>query len=155
MALKGITISEPWASKIASGEKWIENRTWFTGYRGWLAIHAGRGQQYLTREQLQHYPAGHIIAVARLTGCVTFTESDRRKIIEERNVEKIKGAGRTWLNLAQHEFAEGPQCWILEDVRKLTETIPFKGMQGLWDVPEEVTEVIRGQLGIKRDLVRG
>jgi len=50
--MKALTISQPYASLIASGEKWVENRTWATRYRGPLAIHAGRGTQYLSRDEL-------------------------------------------------------------------------------------------------------
>lgn len=48
--MKALTISQPFASLIASGEKWIENRIWYTSYRGPLAIHAGKGLQYLSRQ---------------------------------------------------------------------------------------------------------
>ena len=39
---KGLTIHEPWASAIAYAGKDIENRSWYTHYRGPLALHAGR-----------------------------------------------------------------------------------------------------------------
>lgn len=38
---KALTIIQPWASAIAFGGKDIENRTWFSNFRGPLAIHAG------------------------------------------------------------------------------------------------------------------
>lgn len=37
--MKCLSVKEPWAELIASGVKWIENRTWKTSYRGPLAIH--------------------------------------------------------------------------------------------------------------------
>jgi len=37
--MKALTISQPYASLIVSGKKWVENRTWGTSYRGMLAIH--------------------------------------------------------------------------------------------------------------------
>jgi hypothetical protein len=40
--LKALTIRQPWASLIIAGIKDVENRTWSTGYRGELVIHAGR-----------------------------------------------------------------------------------------------------------------
>ncbi len=68
--MKALTISQPFASLIADGEKWIENRTWQAFYRGRLAIHAGRGTQYLDKEELAEYPTGCIVAFATLTGCI-------------------------------------------------------------------------------------
>jgi hypothetical protein len=40
--MKAISIRQPWASLIVAGYKTIENRTWDTGYRGPLLIHAGK-----------------------------------------------------------------------------------------------------------------
>lgn len=38
--MKALSIKQPWASLIAHGIKDIENRTWFTHYRGRIYIHA-------------------------------------------------------------------------------------------------------------------
>jgi hypothetical protein len=38
--MKALTIKQPWAWMIIHGGKTIENRTWNTGYRGPLLIHA-------------------------------------------------------------------------------------------------------------------
>ena len=75
--MKALTISQPYASLIANGEKWVENRTWETKYRGPLAIHAGKGTQYLTRRELATYLSGCIIAVAELVACVNIARSRR------------------------------------------------------------------------------
>src|SRR6476646_5512325 len=40
--MKAITLWQPWASLIAWGEKQYETRSWYTAYRGPLAIHAGK-----------------------------------------------------------------------------------------------------------------
>ena len=40
--MKALTVRQPWAQLIALGVKSIETRSWSTGYRGPLAIHAGR-----------------------------------------------------------------------------------------------------------------
>lgn len=38
MIMPALSVKQPWASMIASGEKTIETRTWWTPYRGPLAI---------------------------------------------------------------------------------------------------------------------
>jgi hypothetical protein len=38
---KAITVTQPYASSIVYGGKDIENRSWYTHYRGPVAIHAG------------------------------------------------------------------------------------------------------------------
>lgn len=126
--MKAITISQPFASLIADGEKWVENRTWATDYRGPIAIHAGKGQQYLDAQELQEYPTGCIVAVAILSACFHIDEIHKQQF--------DKTVPGTWLTFGQvqtHEHTEGPFCWILELVKKLDHPIVAKGQQGLWD----------------------
>lgn len=126
--MKAITISQPYASLIAEGQKFVENRTWPTRYRGPIAIHAGKGTQYLTKRELAEYPSGCIVAEANLVDCVHLQE------VMARNPEDIVGlAGVTVGQLLQHEHTEGPWCWILKDIRKLETPKPIVGKQGLWD----------------------
>lgn len=132
--MKALTISQPFASLIADGEKFVENRKWETPYRGPLAIHAGKGTQYLDRDELANYPTGCIIAVAQLVACVSLTkiqdcdrDTDRRKRII------ALGTTKNWSELARHAHTEGPFCWVLEEVRKLDQPIPCRGAQGLWE----------------------
>lgn len=40
--MKAITIQQPWASLIVSGDKLYETRCWKTNYRGPIAIHAAK-----------------------------------------------------------------------------------------------------------------
>lgn len=145
MTIKGLTISQPWASRIADGEKFVENRSWFTGYRGFLAIHAGRGQQYLSREELKAYPTGVIVAVARLSACVTLDviRSNAKSAMSSKDY--LPGTKRTWGEVSKHLWTEGPHCLILEAVYKLPEPVPMVGAMGLWPVPENVVEILRKQ----------
>lgn len=119
-----LTISQPYASLIASGEKWIENRQWETKYRGPLAIHAGKGTQYLDRKQLVGYPAG-VVAVANLAACFSLADLDRLG-------DRLATVGLTIDDVRQHEHAEGPWCWLLREVRRLRVPYPCGGAQGLW-----------------------
>lgn len=119
-----LTISQPYASLIASGEKWIENRRWETKYRGPLAIHAGKGTQYLDRKQLAGYPAG-VVAVANLAACFRLADLDRLG-------DRLAAVGLTIDAVRQHEHAEGPWCWLLRDVRRLRVPCACSGAQGLW-----------------------
>ena len=38
-----LTLTQPWATLMAIGAKLNETRVWRTHYRGWFAIHAGKG----------------------------------------------------------------------------------------------------------------
>lgn len=129
--MKAVTISQPYASLIASGKKWVENRTWPTNYRGEIAIHAGKGLQYLDKEELLLYPHGCVIAVGKLVACC-----ERDRIIDMdsdpmRRKTRALGSQKYWSELARHEHTEGPWCWILEDIRPIV-PVPIRGAQGLW-----------------------
>lgn len=134
--IKALTISQPFASLIASGEKWIENRSWPTSYRGELAIHAGKGLQYLDREELDEYPSGCVIAIGRLSACISIGVIEI-ECIRFGKKQLIPGTSRNWFEADRHKHAEGPWCWILENVRTI-DPVPMRGAQGLWNVPESV-----------------
>lgn len=84
--MKALSIQQPWAEAIVRGWKPVENRSWFTAYRGPLLIHAGvkwdtAGEQFI-RDQVGHDEEtdallqsarerrGGIIGRAMLTDCV-------------------------------------------------------------------------------------
>lgn len=125
--MKALTISQPFASMIADGVKWIENRTWPTVYRGPLAIHAGKGLQYLDRHELAQLPSGCVIAIAKLVACVHISDGEVMP-----PADRIGGCKMTWEQFTRNEHAEGPFCWILEDVRQI-DHVPCRGAQGLWN----------------------
>lgn len=123
--MKALTISQPWADIIASGVKWVENRTWRTDYRGPLAIHAGKHSRYLTDGELRRHPTGCVIAIADLVACLPI-EGLRQAPLAAR-IDK-----HTVLEILNHEYTEGPWCWLLDGVRRI-QPVPAKGAQGLWN----------------------
>ena len=140
--MKALTISQPYASLIASGEKWVENRAWETKYRGPLAIHAGKGTQYLTRRELVKYPTGCVIAVAELVGCVHI---DRLRLMSEVRPKVCMpdcppGMERYWGEILRHPHTEGPWCWVLSDIKQLKKPIACRGMQGLWEFQKRLMQ---------------
>lgn len=128
--MKALTISQPFASLISRGVKVVENRKWYTGYRGPLAIHAGKGTQYLDRDELKDYPTGCVVGVAELIGCTT--RESIRMSAASRPDSMVGPYSMAFLN--SHEHAEGPFCWILSDFRKFENPPAWKGAQGLWEI---------------------
>lgn len=128
--MKALTIHQPWAWAIAQGYKTIENRNWVTSYRGPLLIHAGRsrksiesGRRFLGRLGIEMPDAdqlafGAIMAITRLKHCL-----ELEAVIE-------------------NPFAEGPICWVLEDVHAI-EPLPWPGEQGLFNVADEAVKKLR------------
>ena len=103
--MKALTIWQPWASLLVSGQKKYETRSWATAYRGPIAIHAamrpvrrtidalaadrdGSGWNTLERMDslflrpgaLDQLPTGAIVGKAILTRCNLITEDFRAKL---------------------------------------------------------------------------
>lgn len=89
--MKALSIQQPWAWLIVNGYKDVENRDWPTRYRGPLFIHAGKkvdesAAAWLRRSGRDFLPTGvavpdvfetgGIVGEARLTDCVTHSDSD-------------------------------------------------------------------------------
>lgn len=136
--MKALTIQQPWASMIASGEKWVENRTWRTNYRGPMAIHAGLGSKYLKKKELADYDTGSVVAVAWLSA--SFNLSIAKSL--DWSGSRQEGCSYTFGEIIAHKYSEGPVCWVLEAVTKLSKPIPCKGAQGLWVLPAEIETLI-------------
>ena len=60
--MKALSVKQPWANMIASGEKTIETRTWMTSYRGQVLI--------VSSKQPRIKPAGCAVAVVTLAAVV-------------------------------------------------------------------------------------
>lgn len=71
--MRTLTVKQPWASLLASGEKKYEFRSWKTNYRGLFLIHAGKtfDSKASTRypNTSNKYPTGTIVALAKLVDC--------------------------------------------------------------------------------------
>ena len=129
-----LSILQPWAWLIVNGHKPVENRVWPTKFRGRILIHVGKK---LTRgyyefvlddlvdtfgcnnERLPDLPAlealerGCIVGEAVITDCVTRHPS---------------------------EYFFGPYGFVLARPKAYAKPIPYRGMLGIFGVPESVVE---------------
>lgn len=129
--MKALTICQPYAHLIVRGEKRVENRTWPTRYRGPLAIHAGKSRAWLHgpeteavwRFEKDPLVFGAIVGTAQLVACLAIEEIE----------QGLYDRDCPWLR--DHEHTEGPWCWVLDNVMRLREPMPWHGKQGLWTPP--------------------
>ncbi len=157
--MKALTLWQPWASAIATGAKTIETRHWSTSYRGQLAIHAARrkfkyelieigcwgywcaalgitmGSRYLG----DILPFGAIVAVCTLVDCKS-TESFTQGELDTHHYPPFVTAPTsiyTWTERMMGDFSLGRFGWVLRDIKPLPEPIPYRGQQGLFQIPDE------------------
>ena len=152
--MKGLTLTQPWATLVANGAKRIETRSGGTGYRGPLLIHAAKAfpadcrdlvsdplwKHHLRVDSWRDLPIGAAVATARLTGC--FSTNDAR--LRERFQWPDYDTPRTPDQLDAEFGNFGPDrfAWFLEDVKPLAAPIPMKGALQLWPVlPEYLAQI--------------
>lgn len=103
--MKALSIKQPWANLIASGDKTIETRLWATDYRGPLLIVSSKTPNI--------HPAGYALAVAELIDCRPMTTAD----------EVAARCGRY----------PGAYSWVLTKIRRIP-IFPVRGKLGIYDV---------------------
>jgi hypothetical protein len=108
--MKALSIKQPWANMIASGEKTIETRLWGTPYRGPLLIVSSKTPKIA--------PAGCALAIAELIDCRPMTRADERE--------------------ARCYVYKGAYSWKLANVRRIT-PFPVRGQLGLYEVDYTVS----------------
>ena len=159
LIIRGLSLTQPWASLVALGVKQIETRSWGTNYRGLVAIHASKGfplreHELLTTEPfasclqrggiktIHDLPLGAIVAVAQLTKVQPMVDADNTG--DDRGYY-YRGESDQWdrAPLSQQENSFGVYgadrfAWHLSSVLRLPTPIPCKGSLGLWKVPADV-----------------
>lgn len=121
--MKALSLKQPWAHAILYFGKDVENRGWSTKHRGLLVVHAAKTVDQLAVEILRdmkvngeplptQLPTGVLLGTVRVVGCVSNS--------------------RSW-------WAErGAWHWKLSDPRPFDESMPWRGLPGLFDVPDDV-----------------
>lgn len=141
--IPALTLTQPWASLVALAAKRIETRSWRTGYRGTLAIHAAKGLPkglrlggelvlgdwrverdasglLLRHPSIRPYrlPTAAVVAVVSLREVRATTSPECRPAPEE---------------LPLGDYSPGRFAWYLNNVDPLrTPVTDVKGALGLW-----------------------
>jgi hypothetical protein len=126
-----LSVRQPWAALMLTGDKWCENRSWPTDYRGPLWIHAS--QSFSEKERAYWQKQGidaKLLVPGAILGCVDLVEVlDVGEITAAREEELIE---QYQLDPAGHEHVEGEWCWIVARPRALPQPIPATGKLRLW-----------------------
>lgn len=152
--MKAISILQPWAQLVVTGEKKIETRSWKTGHRGWLAIHVSQRFRDSQRELASQepfrgalgrhgfksasaLPRGVIVGLVKLTDCVP--------------TEQLTDVGSS--ELAFGIFTPGHWAWLLDEPRPLEIPVSFPGSLGIFDIPDALFDASLQRLSAEQALV--
>lgn len=132
ISLPCISIKQPAATLIVTGEKTVENRTWKPpkkyGDSFWLLIHSSASvlrtpvtkdpkRQAEIEAECESFPRGCIVGAVKVTGVETFADG-----------------GEAAAALACDPWAYGPYCWRCGEVIQLDNPVPYKGQLGIYTV---------------------
>lgn len=149
--MKAITLTQPWASLVAFGEKRFETRGWGTNHTGQVAIHAAKGYPAWAREVAGEPLFRRVLARHGLTAETLPTGA----IV---GLVEIAGCGpasvvRPLLSLQDEAFGDfsgGRWAWDLRSPVALAVPVPCKGALSLWDVPADVLAAVQAQIAPAR-----
>lgn len=117
--MKALSVRQPYATLIATGEKTIEWRSWKTPHRGALMICSSaswaEGEWDIAEEDRDQFPRGVTLCTVDLVDCRPFKKKDLEAAFMEKN--------------------PGGYAWVLANPVFITPR-PIKGKLHLFEVPE-------------------
>ncbi|GGS98800.1 hypothetical protein GCM10010156_66150 [Planobispora rosea] len=135
MAVKALSVQQPWAHLITIGAKDIENRSRRTTYRGPIAIHAS-----LRADRDARVPTEQGRAALRTAGDLAFGAIIAVAQLTDSHQCPGKRTCSPWA-------VPGMWHWRLSEIRALPEPIACTGALGLWTIPPGVQAALADQLG--------
>lgn len=126
-----LSVRQPWAWLIVNGHKPVENRSWSTAFRGRLLIHAGKTLDASYLEEVQQSLVLEFGAAAPVLPPIE--QLERGGIVGEAVVTDC---------VREHEsrYFTGPYGFVLADAKPLP-FVPWRGMQGFFNVPASAIEM--------------
>lgn len=132
--MRAISIAQPWAECIVFNGKNIENRTWDTKFRGYLAIHASKSkdlsrfkycqEDYGLNLTPENVDFGAIIGIAEIVGVIT-----KKNLTRET---------KKWFH--------GEYGFHLKNIIKLKEPVHVNGALSFWKLKGRPLNKILSQL---------
>lgn len=132
--MKALTICQPYAHLIIIGDKRVENREWYTGYRGLLAVHAGKSRSWLNgatdADLIAAY--GESPSFGALVGTVMLLDCLHIDRIENGEYD----GQYPWLR--DHAHTSGTWCWVVGEPKRLAQPVNYRGERRLFEVPDQL-----------------
>ncbi|MEN6325823.1 MAG: hypothetical protein ABFD18_06415 [Syntrophomonas sp.] len=162
--MKVLTLYHPYPELIALEEKTNETRSWYTDYRGPLAIHVATSRKPWHMDLAFKEPffsalkplhreftntegkksigmrlhLGQIIAICNLTDCLYIAKDGLFKFDPKAKIKigELVSPLPTGSELIFGDYSPGRFAWTLSDAHRLKEPILVKGRQRIWNWDE-------------------
>jgi hypothetical protein len=139
--MKALAVLQPSAQLLILGAKCFETRSWKTKHRGPLLIHAGRTFSDKARECSAAEP---IRGILKRAGIRSPTDLPRGVLLGTITLDDCVPTDEvTYATVDEREFAfgdfrPGHWAWKVSNPIALAVPIPYHGVLGIFDVPDEV-----------------
>jgi hypothetical protein len=135
---RALTLHQPWAWAVAAGHKDVENRTWNTNHRGWLAIHAGR----------EWGDAAAVAHCAQLLGAAGVTLPPKTHLVRSAIVAVVFVEDCLPPDTPLASPWAQPRCyhWTLRGAVLLPTPVMCPGSREVWKLSEEQSAAVEAQL---------
>ena len=134
--MKAISIRQPWAWMILHAGKDIENRDWYTGYRGRVLVHAPKGMTQEEWSDAWDFAQGSGATARKpMEANITMSNIERGGIVGSVEiVDCVQAHPSRWF--------VGRYGFVLRNPIAL-QFRPFAGKLGFFDVPDLPTASVR------------
>lgn len=125
--LRALSVRQPWAHLLCSGQKRYETRSWRTTRRGWVLVHASKAPA------VPGLPSGAIVGAVQIIGCHPV------EVLRDRLTPAERLAGN---------FDDGRFAWEVTTPRFLRAPIPIAGGLSFWAVDPVTLRAVRRALSL-------
>ena len=129
--MKCLSLKQPFADLLASGEKTIELRKWNTKYRGKFLIHASKNIDIEACERLDI--DNDKLTTGAIIGSAFIYDVKEYKSQEEFNKDKQKH-----FSIISKYFDGYKYGFVVKDARMLKKLIPYSGKLGFFEVDDSI-----------------
>lgn len=146
--MKALSLTQPWATLVVTGEKQFETRSWKSNFKGLIAIHAAKSFPKSAKDEIYHSVFHNALAkwgfdaaslpLGAIVGTVEIVSYHQTELIDAHIV------GLKEIHFG--DYSEGRWAWRLRNPKILKNPIPCKGSLSLWNVPGDVEAKIQSQL---------
>ncbi len=121
--MRALSLSQPWAELVVSGQKVIETRKWRTSFRGPFFIHAAKSIDMMAIDDFVYdamiLPTGALVGTASLLTVKEY--ATYQTFVEDAALHLVRLAPEEWTVRGRFGF-------FLTDIKRLPNPIPCRGM---------------------------
>jgi hypothetical protein len=138
---RALTLTQPWATLVATRQKLVETRSWGTSYRGPILIHAAKGYPPLARDLTIDLQVRGILQVPKghtpwAHHPIPLGEFVARAVLDDVRSTEWSRQHLDALELELGDYSAGRFAWWLRDIEPIDPPVAWRGALGLWDGPD-------------------